>query len=263
MTNTATIHYAVDAGIARLTIDQPGKYNAMNLGMWSMVPDLVARAEANRDVRVLMVGGAGTKAFCAGADISQFGEQRSGGEAAAAYEQAIARAMEALATAGKPTVAAIRGICFGGGLALALCCDLRLAAADARFRIPAARLGLGYDYTNVARLVHRLGRDNAAEILFTARVFDAAEARDRGIVQQVLAAETFEVEVASAVAGIAANAPMTLAAVKRALVELEKPPGDRDVAAIERLVAACFASRDYAEGQAAFRDKREPRFTGE
>jgi enoyl-CoA hydratase/carnithine racemase len=263
MTTHAMIRYEASGGVARLTLDQVAKHNAMSFAMWSMLPDLVARAEADRDVRVVLVGGAGDKAFCAGADISQFGERRTDADAVAAYERAVSAALEALAGSSKPTVAAIRGICFGGGMALALCCDLRLAAMDVRFRIPAARLGLGYDFANVARLVHRLGPGAAAEMLFTAKIIDAAEGQRLGIAQRVYPVASFAADVAAYAATIAANAPLTLLAAKRALREIEQPEASRDRAAVGRLVAACFASADYAEGQAAFRDKREPRFTGE
>jgi enoyl-CoA hydratase/carnithine racemase len=228
-----------------------------------MLPELIARAEADDNVRVILLRGAGDKAFCAGADISQFQERRSGPDAVADYERAVSAALEAVAAASKPTVAAIRGICFGGGMALALCCDLRLAAADARFRIPAARLGLGYDFANIARLVHRVGPGTAADFLFTARTVEAVEALALGVVQRVYAADRFAQEAAACVAAIAGNAPLTLTAAKRALRELERPDHERDRTAVDRLVAACFASADYAEGQAAFREKREPRFRGE
>lgn len=259
---TATIRYEATAGVARLTLDQPAKKNAMSFEMWSMLPDLVARAEADLDVRLLTVTGAGEAAFCAGADISQFGDKRTGAEATRGYDQAVAGAMRALSQAGKPTLAVIRGVCFGGGMALALSCTLRVAAAGSRFRIPAGRLGLGYGYGNIRALVHRLGPAAAADILFTARILDAPEALRLDVVQRVFADEALATEAAAIEAQIAANAPLTLAAAKRALLEIEKPESERDVAAVDALVARCFASDDYREGQAAFRERSEPRFRG-
>jgi enoyl-CoA hydratase/carnithine racemase len=258
----ATIHYDVQDGVARLTLDQEAKKNALSFEMWSMLPDLVRRASANPDIRLILVRGAGEAAFCAGADISQFGDKRTGEAATGAYDRAVADAMAALSAAPKPTLAAIRGICFGGGLALALCCSLRIASAESRFRIPAGRLGLGYGFGNVRSLVHRLGPAATADILFTARIFDSAEALRLDVVQRVAPADSFEDAVAALAAEITANAPLTLAAVKQALAELERPEAQRDEAAVAAAIARCFGSADYREGQAAFRERREPRFTG-
>jgi enoyl-CoA hydratase/carnithine racemase len=230
--------------------------------MWRAIPALVRQAEADIAVRAIAVTGSGDRAFSAGADISQFGEQRTAGEAAEAYEVAVADANAALAGAAKPTVALIRGICFGGGLALAMCCDMRLARADARFRIPAARLGLGYAFGNVRALVRRIGIDAAGELLFTAQIFDAAGALRLGVATRVLPADSFEADSEAFLAGLAENAPLTLMAVKRALIELSRPEAEQDGAAVDALVARCFASADYIEGQAAFAEKRTPRFRG-
>ncbi len=259
---TAAIHYDVSGGVARLTIDQPAKRNALSFEMWSALPGLVGRAEADPAVRLLTLSGAGEAAFCAGADISQFGDKRTGDDATRAYDAAVSGAMRALAEAGKPTLAAIRGVCFGGGMALALSCKLRVASKDARFRIPAGRLGLGYGFGNVASLVHRLGPGAAADILFTARILDAPEALRLGVLQRVFPAARYGQEIAALESEIAANAPLTLAAATRALVELQKPEAEQDPAAVQALVARCFTSEDYREGQAAFRERRDPRFTG-
>lgn len=260
---TGTIRYESAGGIARLTLDQEGKRNAMSLEMWSMLPGLVARADADPDIRLLVVAGAGETAFCAGADISQFGESRSSTATNQTYDAAVTSAMQALAGSAKPTLSAIRGICFGGGLALALTCSLRICSADARFRIPAGRLGLGYGFGGIAALVHRLGPGATADILFTARIIAAEEALRLGIVQRIFAPQDFAREAAAIEAEIAANAPLTLIAAKRALDEAEKAPAERDLDAVAALVARCFASADYREGQAAFRERRAPRFRGD
>ena len=255
------VRYDARDGAAILTLSSPSKLNAMSLDMWASLPDLVHRAERDPAVRVIVLRGDGEKAFCAGADISQFGDKRSEAEAIAEYDATVERGNTALREADKPTVAVIEGICFGGGFGLAVACDLRIASSDSRFRIPAARLGLGYGLSNIEMLVRRLGLGTTADLLLSARILDAGEACTLGIVNAVWNATDFEEEAARYVERIAHNAPLTLKAIKKALSELEKPSPDR--AAVDALVAACYASRDYHEGRAAFREKREPLFTGE
>ena len=256
------IRYEASGGVARLTIDQPAKLNAMTYEMWASLPALVARAEQDESVRLIALTGEGERAFCAGADISQFGEKRSGDAAVEAYEVAVAAGNAALSSAAKPTVALIRGICFGGGFGLAMGCDLRIGAEGARFRVPAARLGLGYAYPGMSALVAKLGLGPVADIMLSARIVEAQEAQRLGVLNALWSAESFQEESHAYLARIAANAPLTLRAIKRALVELARPEAERDGAAVDALVAACFASADYREGQAAFRDKRDPVFLG-
>jgi enoyl-CoA hydratase/carnithine racemase len=252
------IGYSAQGGVARIVLDQVAKHNAMSFSMWSDLPGAVNQALADPDVRVITV----EKAFCAGADISQFGEQRSGPDAVAAYNNAVNAGYMALTEATKPTVAIIRGICFGGGMALAMSCDLRIGATGSRYRIPAGRLGLGYGYDAVMRLVRRLGPGPVAEILFTAKILTAEEARSYGVLQQLYPAESFTAEAAAYVGLIAENAPLTLAAVKRTLLDVDRPEAERDPETVAKMVAACYASSDYQEGQAAFKAKRTPVFTG-
>ncbi|OYW51820.1 MAG: enoyl-CoA hydratase [Rhizobiales bacterium 12-68-15] len=256
------LDYEVRGALARITLAQPERMNAMSFEMWSGLPEAVGRAVDDAAVRAIVVEGAGDRAFCAGADISQFGARRTDPEAVAAYDKAVADGMAALAGAAKPTIAVIRGICFGGGFGLALACDIRLARADARFRVPAARLGLGYGLDGVSLISRKLGPDAAADILFSARILDAAEALRLGVVAQVWDAEPFAAECEAYLDMVAGNAPLTLIAAKRALTELSRPEAERDPQAVARLVAACFASADYREGQAAFKEKRPPVFTG-
>ena len=256
------IRVSFDGAICRIVLDQPSKMNAMNFDMWSALPGAVQRAAAEPGIRVITVEGAGDKAFCAGADISQFGDKRTGQDATRAYDQAVAAGMNALFNAAKPTVAIIRGICFGGGLMLVLACDLRLARGDSRFRLPAARLGLGYGASHVQLMVQRLGITAAADILLTARILDAQDAARVSIASAIWPPETFALESAAYVEKIAANAPLTLAAIKRGLIELSRPESERNLAAVNTLVEQCFASADYREGQTAFREKRDPVFTG-
>lgn len=256
------IGYSAAGGVARIVLDQPAKLNAMSFAMWQALPDAVAAAVADPAVRVITVAGAGERAFCAGADISQFGAQRTGDAAVAAYGEAVNAGSMALAEAAKPTAALIRGLCYGGGMALAMSCDVRVAAAGSRFRIPAGRLGLGYGYDGVMRLVRRLGPGAVADIMFTARSLTAEEALGCGVLQQVYPAERFEADAAAYVQLIAENAPLTLAAIKRTLLDWDRPEDERDPAAVAAMVEACFKSEDYQEGQAAFKAKRVPVFTG-
>ena len=256
------IAYRAEGGVAWLVIDQPARMNAMTFDMWTGLADCVARAEADDAVRAIAITGAGERAFCAGADISQFGNMRTGEAAVAAYDRAVALGNAALAHAAKPTIAVISGICYGGGFGLAMCCDLRIAASGSRFRIPAARLGLGYGYGGTDLMVRKLGMGPVADLLLSARVLEAQEAQSLGVINALFPADSFRTDATAYLARIAANAPLTLRAIKRALVEMTKTERDRDVGAVDALVAACFASADYREGQLAFREKREPVFTG-
>lgn len=260
--STPSLQYRATGAVARLTIDNPARRNAMTLDMWAALPDLVRRAEADPEVRVILLRGAGDAAFCAGADIAQFSDKRSSEAEGRIYDATVHAAQSALFAAGKPTVAYVRGACFGGGVGIALSCDLRVAASDARFRIPAARLGLGYAFSNVELVAGRIGASAAGDLLFTARTVDAEEARRLGIVSRVLDADGADAAVEELVTAIGGNAPLTLRAVKRALVEFARPAAERDAGAVDALVRACLDSDDYREGQAAFRDKREPRFRG-
>lgn len=261
MSAAATIRSEVRAGVGRLVIDNPARRNAMTLAMWRALPGLVADLERDESVRVVVIEGAGD-AFCAGADISEFGEARSDGAAGAEYDALVREANRALFACAKPTVALIRGACFGGGVGLALACDLRVARADARFCVPAARLGLGYPADDVDLLVSRIGVDAAADLLFTARVLDAERARADGLVREVHDAASFETQAQALVQAIAANAPLTLAAAKAALLETRHPPQARDRERVAALVSRCMASADYVEGREAFAQRRPPRFRG-
>jgi len=251
-----------EGGIARLVVNNPEKRNAVSLAMWQAVGEAVAGFAADPSVRVLLVSGAGGKAFVSGADISRFEQERTGEAAVARYNAAAEAAYAALAAFPRPVIAAIEGACVGGGLALAVCCDIRLAAADSRFGLPAARLGLGYPFGGISRLIGVVGRAAAAEILFTAALYDAAQAKAWGLVNRVLPPGEVLAAAEALARQIAANAPLTVAAAKRALIEHAKDPAERDLPAVQAMVLAAFASDDYREGQAAFRDKRPPRFTG-
>jgi enoyl-CoA hydratase/carnithine racemase len=211
---------------------------------------------------VIVLSGAGDKAFVAGADISRFADERASAEAIEDYGRKTASASEALYASAKPTIAQIRGFCIGGGVGIAGCCDLRIAAEDAQFAIPAARLGLGYAYDNMSKLVALVGPASAKELFFTARRFKADEALAMGLLNRVVPVEKLQSTVDEYTDMIGDNAPLTVAAAKRTIGEVIKDPDKRDLAACERMVQACFDSEDYVEGRTAFMEKRKAAFKG-
>jgi len=223
---------------------------------------VIAAFAADPEIRVIVVTGAGERAFVSGADISEFEEKRATPAQIAEYDGLSERASVALETVAKPTIAMIQGYCIGGGLDLALRTDLRIAAEDARFGVPAVRLGLGYGFSDVKRLVAVVGPAHAKEILYTGRQFTAGEALAMGLVHRVVPAAALTESVAGLAKTLAANAPLTIRAMKRSIDEAVKDPEARDLAAVAALVEACFDSADYAEGRRAFMEKRRPDFRG-
>lgn len=252
----------IDGPVGWLVFNNPARRNAVSLEMWEAMPLALERFESDPAVRVIALRGAGEQAFVAGADISQFERQRSSAESVAHYNAISGRATAALAQAGKPTIAVIHGWCIGGGVGIAAACDLRIAADTAKFGVPAARLGLGYAMSGVKQLMSLVGPAYAKEIFYTARHFSAAEAQAMGLVNRVVPAAELEATAQGVCDMIAANAPLTLQAVKRTVDELCRDPSAPDRALSDRLVAACFASEDYVEGRRAFMEKRKPVFTG-
>ena len=261
-TGTDRLLADVDGHVATVTFNNPAKRNAFSADMRGALPGLLAALDDHGDVRVIVVTGAGDKAFASGADISEFGEQRTSPEARAEYDRAQAAVAAAWASLRKPVIAMIRGFCMGGGLVTALQADIRIASDDSQFGIPAARLGLGYGFNGVAALTGVVGAAATAEILFSARRFTSAEALRMGLVNQVVPDGTLRETVRDLANGIARNAPLTVAAAKAALRAAGQPADHRDLAAVEAMVEACFRSQDYLEGQRAFAEKRPPTFSG-
>jgi enoyl-CoA hydratase/carnithine racemase len=234
----------------------------MRFDMWQALSRLIARANADDTVRIIALSGAGDKAFSAGADISQFVARRSAAAAVEEYEGIVAQGIRALENSPKPTVALVRGICYGGGLVLSLGCDLRFASDDARFCVPAARLGIGYATGNIALMIKRLGVGPTMDILLSARVVDAEEALRLGMANRVFTRADFDEGTATALQMMAGHAPLTLRAIKRGIAELIKTDPGRDLSAADLAVSQCFLSEDYKEGQKAFLEKRQPQFKG-
>jgi enoyl-CoA hydratase len=250
-----------DGAIGWLVFEHPERHNAISIGMWRAIPEAMRELGGDAEVRVIVMRGAGEEAFVSGADISEFEESRSG-ENVGSYEASTLEAFSAIASCEKPVIAMIFGYCIGGGVALSLNADMRYAAEDALFAIPAARLGLGYPVAGIETIMQIAGPSFTKELVFSARRFSAPEALSRGLVNEVRPKAELDGFVRGIAAQIAENAPLTLRAVKLAVRELGKVPELRDDAALEEAVKACFESEDYAEGARAFLQKRRPRFEG-
>ena len=248
------IRTEIDGPIGTLLIDNPARRNAMDASMYAAVPDAVASLLAHDELRVVVLRGAGDRAFGAGSDISEFMEKRWG-DAADAYNATEAAAAHAIESIPVPVIAAIHGPCMGGGVGLAVCADLRYAADDARFAVTPGKLGVGYPPDSMARLVRVVGPAVAKELVFTARVIEAAEAARVGLVNAVCPKADLDAHVADVAATIVSLAPLTLRAAKLAV---DTPESDAAAAAARR----CFSSNDYAEGIRAHREKRPPNFQG-
>jgi enoyl-CoA hydratase len=243
-----------------IVFDHPERRNAISVDMWRQIPEAVERLDADEDVRVLILRGAGKQAFVSGADISEFESARTG-DAVRQYDADSGRAFGALANARKPLIAMIYGFCVGGGMALALGADLRYAARNAIFSIPAARLGLGYHAPGIQALADLVGWSAAKEIFFSARRLSADEAYSIGLVNRVTSKLGLEEHVREIAGRIAENAPLTIRSVKLIARQLAGA-GPPDFDAISASIRACFDSEDYREGRRAFLEKRKPVFKG-
>lgn len=260
MTDEAKILAHADGDIGAIVIDNPHRHNAISNPMWQAITEAALAFDADPAIRVITIEGQGRKAFASGADISRFESAEGGplGRGGSAFTTACAT----VHAVSKPTVAIIRGWCLGGGMALAISCDLRLCNEAARFGIPAAKLSIGYPVEGLRRIVELVGLSTAKEIMFTARQYTAAEALRLGMVNHVLPDDAIDAFATDYIATIAAGAPLTQKGAKLALRELAKDESQRNLAAAEAIIAQCATSSDHAEGTRAFLEKRRPVFTG-
>jgi enoyl-CoA hydratase len=262
MTTTDKMLSRKEGGVGYLIFNNPERHNAVSLEMWEAASSYLDEFAKDNSVRVVVLTGAGGKAFVSGADISKFESERSSKESIDRYNISVDKANTAIYEFPKPTLAMIRGYCIGGGMGLATCCDIRIATEGSKFAVPAAKLGLGYAYPGLKRLVDVVGPSFAMEIFYTARQFTAAEALAMGLVNRVVPDGELESFVKSYADMIAGNAPLTIKAVKAVVSEMMKDEKTRDLKRAQAAVDACFKSRDYEEGRKAFMEKRKPVFTG-
>jgi enoyl-CoA hydratase/carnithine racemase len=259
--STAQTSFETDAPLATLTFTRPEARNAMTWEMYDALVDACERVDRDASLRVLILRGAGGKAFIAGTDIAQFASFTSPAHGVE-YEQRLDAVLDRLERVTKPTIAAVQGVAAGGGCAIALCCDLRVATPDATFGVPIARtLGNCLSADTCNRMISLLGPARFKEIMFTGRFVDAAEAHALGVVNRIVDAADIDRAVGELAAAVAANAPLTIRAVKeltRRLIARQRlaPGEDRD------LIEMCYTSNDFREGVAAFLSKRQPRWTG-
>ncbi len=260
--NTERMQAHVDNGVGWMVFNNPARHNALSLEMWQAIGDILEHYAASDEVRVVVMRGAGGKAFVSGADISEFEEKRSNAKQQAAYNKIAGRASKWMNTFEKPLIALIEGYCIGGGLATALAADIRFATPDSSFGIPAAKLGLGYEYPGLAKLSRIVGPSHARDIMFSARFMPAAEAKDMGLVNFVESRQDIESACLAYAQRIAGNAPLTVQSAKASIDTWESGSQPADVERVREMVEECFNSEDYAEGRLAFREKRPPQFRG-
>ena len=263
MSETPKLLLQKDGPIGWIIFNQPEKRNAVSLEMWQLMPEYVHDLATDDAIRVVILRGAGDQAFVAGADISQFKERRRNMADQEEYSRISARGQDSLGTLTKPLLAMIHGFCVGGGVGIAVGCDMRIASDDARFGIPAARLGLGYHYHGMEKLMKLVGPAYTKEIFFTARTdFSAQDALRMGLVNQVVPKAQLEDFTRNYALTMARNAPLTLRSAKATVEQLVRPDVERDLAMLDKLITDCFNSQDYQEGVKAFSEKRRPQFQG-
>ncbi len=248
--------------VGRIVFNKPAKHNATSSDMWEAIPVILDEFEKDPAIRVVVVTGAGDKAFVSGADISEFETARSTPEQVRRYDEIGELANTRLTKCSKPTIARIRGYCVGGGLAVALTCDLRIASENSKFAVPAAKLGLGYRAAGIKTLMNVVGPAYAKEIFYTGRMFDAREAQQMGLLNRVVPDGELDAYVDNYCKLIGQNAPLTMHAAKRTIEELTRLDGQADLGRAAALVKQCFESEDYIEGRRAFMEKRKPVFRG-
>ena len=248
--------------IGWIIFNNPSKRNAVSLEMWEALGVILRDFDQDDHIRVVVLRGAGEKAFVSGADISEFEQKRNSAASRESYDKKAALGTVMLYQLEKPVIAMIQGFCIGAGMAIALSADIRFATNDSKFGIPAARLGLGYGYNGTKALSDLVGPSHAKDILFTARFLDADEALSIGLINRIVSRDKLEPIIREYVELIANNAPLAVKAAKAAVRETRNDSHDRNLLKITQMVDECFESKDYAEGRRAFMEKREPMFTG-
>jgi enoyl-CoA hydratase len=257
-----TLRVEKRGAVGWLVFDQPAKKNAINNAMWRAIPPAMEQFDADGEVRCVAFRGEGSEAFAAGADISQFEKVRSDAAAVKEYDGLLDRVLHSIQDSRKPSLAMIHGYCLGGGLEIALACDLRYCGASAKFGIPAAKLGLGYNIEGHKRLFETVGHARAREIMFLGRRYGAEEALAMGLVHRVLPDAELERYVDGVVQTLSENAPLAIANSKTILEEYAKAGGTPDAGRMHAAIERCIRSEDYIEGRRAFMEKRKPRFHG-
>jgi enoyl-CoA hydratase len=252
----------VKDGVGYITFNNPEKHNAVSIEMWDALEQILDGFRSSQDIRAIVLSGAGGKAFVSGADISKFDKERSSKEAVLSYNKRTQKVYENLETFPKPTIAMIDGYCIGGGLNLAVCCDIRICSEKSKFAMPAAKLSLGYPFSSIKRLFDVMGPGMAKHFMFTAEKISASEALACGLVQKLVSEDSIDSYVKDYALNIANNAPLTIKAMKQIGIEISKNSDERDLLLCEKLASACFDSEDYKEGRKAFMEKRKPNFQG-
>ena len=252
----------IEEGVGYITFNNPDKHNAVSIEMWDALEKILDNFRNSNKIRVIVLNGAGGKSFVSGADISKFDKERSSKEAVLSYNKRTQKVYELLESFPKPTIAMIDGYCIGGGLNLAVCCDIRICSEKSKFAMPAAKLSLGYPFSSIKRLFDVMGPGMAKHFMFTAEKISATEALTCGLVQKLISEDSIDSYVKDYALTIANNAPLTIKAMKQIGIEILKNPDERDLLLCEKLASACFDSEDYKEGRKAFMEKRKPNFKG-
>lgn len=262
MSPTERVLAWLDGSTLHIQFNNPARHNALSVDMWEAVPQLLSLAKTDDRVRLVVFSGAGNKAFVSGADITQFEDMRAAHEAVTRYEAMAEDALTSIQDFSKPTLSCINGYCIGGGVNVAIACDMRIASDNSVFSIPAARLGLGYRYSAMKNLVDLIGPGAAKDLFFTARRIDAAEAKSLGLITRLSTAQALPALLDEYTGALANNAPITIAVGKAITAEILKSAPNVDKERCTALIRSCFDSKDYAEGRAAFMQKRKPVFVG-